>query len=178
MLKINLLPPQEKKELEIANFNRLLFSLFAWILLSLVIFSLLLTSSYFYLSILLEEQGKLIEVRQQDRKIQRLAELEQGIEQTNQRLDKIVNLQGKLTLWSPILEQIAQITPSEVYLTNFVYQPSVNEINVNGWASARASLLLFQKNLEQSDSFASIDAPLANLIKQSNINFSFILHLK
>ena len=144
-----------------------------WFSIFLLIFTLLLTSTYFYLSILLKAQNNSIEVRKQDERIQLLAELETRIRQANQQVSRIHLKQKDLILWTPILEELAEITPSGIYLTNFSYQASTGEINLNGWANTRNNLLLFQKSLEESSFFEEIEAPLSNLIKQTGIDFSF-----
>ena len=89
MLKLNLLPPQDKKDLELAKLGRLIASLAIWFLIFLIIFTLLLVSTYFSLSILLEEQRKLIEIRQSDPKAQEILEIEEKIKQTNQVVKQV-----------------------------------------------------------------------------------------
>lgn len=178
MLRFNLLPPEEKKQLELAKFYHLVVVCTFWIFVSLFVFVLLLASTFFSLSILLKSQNTLIQYREQDEKNKYLVEIEQRIKQVNQKLDQIYLKQKDLIIWTPILEQLAKITPSGIYLTNFSYQISNRQINLGGWADNRDKLLVFQKLLEQTPSFIKVDAPLSNLIKQNDIEFSFILHLK
>jgi len=173
MIKINLLPPAEKKQLELANFIRLAASFGIWISVSLIIFVLLLVSAYGSLVILLKDQNRLIEIRRADRKTQRLVEIEGTIEKVNNQLIDINLKQKELIVWTPALEELSEITPNGIYLDNFAYQASLNRINITGLANTRDTLLFFQKQLEDSPYFVEIDAPLSNLIKQTNINFSF-----
>jgi len=178
MLELNLLPSQEKKEVELANLSRLVASLSVWFLVSLIIFALLLASTFFYLSILLRAQNRLIEIRQNDPKTQRLVEIEGKIQQANRRINQIYLKQNDLILWIPLLEEIANLTPGGVYLTNFSYQLAENQIYLRGWANTRDNLLSFQNLLEESPFFVEIEAPLSNLLKQNDIDFSFTLYLK
>jgi len=175
MLKLNLLPPKEKKDLELAEFSRLIASLAIWFLIFLIIFTLLLTSSYFSLSILLEEQKQLIGIRQSNPKTQDILEIEEKIKQTNQTIKQVYIKQKEIILWAPILEEMTKIVPSGIYLTNFFYQSNNNQITLIGWANQRENLLHFQKSLKESSSFKEVKAPLANLIKQKDIDFSFTL---
>lgn len=175
MLKLNLLPPSEKKRLELTKLSRLTVLLTVWFLVFLVVFALLLTATFFSLSILLHEQKKLIEIRQSDPKTQHLLEIEEKIERTNQIIRQVCLKQKELILWTSPLEEISKITPSGIYLTNLSYQTTKNQITLNGWANERENLLGFQKLLEESSFFKEVKAPLANLVKQKDINFSFTL---
>ncbi len=178
MLELNLLPPQEKKEAELANLTRLVTSLSIWFLAFLIIFTLLLASTFFYLSILLRAQNRLIEIRQSDPKAQRLVEIEKKIKQANSRLSQIHLKQKDLILWVPLLEEMAELTPGRIYLTSFSYQLAENQIYLSGWANTRDNLLTFQDSLEESPFFVEVEAPLSNLLKKSDIDFNFTLHLK
>ena len=109
MIKLNLLPPQQKEELRLVEFNRLLVSFAFRFSIVLVIFILLLISSYFCLLIIIRAQNNLIEVRQNDEKAQYQAEVEQRIEQINQEVGKISVKQDKLIIWTPILERLSKL---------------------------------------------------------------------
>lgn len=178
MLKLNLLPPKERKEMEWANLSRLTTSLSAWFFVFLIIFALLLASTYFYLSIVLRAQAGLLEVRQNDPAIQHLVEIEKKIKQANARLKQINRKQEQLVLWVPLLEEVAEITPPGIYLNSLSYQLTDDQIYLSGWANTRDNLLFFQSSLEESPFFVEVEAPLSNLLKQRDIDFNFTLHLK
>jgi len=173
MIKINLLPPAEKKQLELASFIRLAVSFSIWILVFLIVFIIFLASTYGSLAIMLKDQNRLIEIRRADHKTQRLVEMEETIKKVNDQLVNIHLKQKELIVWTPVLEELSEITLNGIYLNNFVYQESLNRINITGLANNRDTLLFFQGQLEDSPYFIEIDAPLSNLIKQTNINFSF-----
>lgn len=139
----------------------------------LLVFILLLISTYYCLFILLKEQKRLIEINENDIKIQQLVKIEEKIENVNQQLAKINLKQNELVVWTPILEELAKITPSGVYLLNFSYRLSVNKINLSGWAENRDKLIRFKDLLEESSLFINLESPLSNLIKQNDINFNF-----
>jgi len=178
MLKLNLLPFQEKKNLELTEFSRLLVFLGIWLSAFLIIFTLFLVSTFFCLSILLREQNNLIEIRQNDSQMQTLLKIEEKTKQTNKVIEQIYLKQQDLILWTPLLEEITKTVPSGIYLTNFSYRTDDNQITLNGRASHRDILLGLQKSLEESSFFEEVEAPLANLVKQRDIDFSFTLHPK
>ncbi len=173
MIKLNLLPPKEKRKLELANLNRLVVFLAIRIAIFLFIFTLFLITTYYCLFVLLKEQKRSIEINRNDVRIQHLTKMEEKIENVNQQLDKINLKQKELVIWTPVLEELAKITPSGVYLMNFSYRLSGSKINLSGWAESRDKLIRFKDSLEKSPLFVNLESPLSNLIKQNDINFSF-----
>ena len=174
-MKLNLLPPKEKEKLELDDLNQLIFFLAIRIAIFLLIFILLLISTYYCLSILLKEQKRLIEINENDIRIQQLVKMEERIKNVNQQLTKINLKQNELVIWTSVLEELAKIIPSGVYLTNFSYRLFDNKINLSGWAENRDKLINLKNSLEESVFFVNLDSPLSNLIKQTDINFSFTL---
>ena len=175
MFKVNLLPPREKKGLELAKLSRLLAFFTVRLVIILVIFILVLISTYFCLRIFISTQNDLIKARQSDERVQYQIEVEEKIQQLNQDARKIYLKQDGLVLWIPILEELSKITPSGIYLINFSYLAFTDQINLSGWANNRDKLLVFENSLKKSSYFEEIEAPLTNLIKQTDINFSFTL---
>jgi len=173
MIKLNLLPPKEKKEIELADFNYLIVSFGVYLLFILIIFSLLLASTYFCLVIFLKTQSLLIEDKKGNKENQSLVETEENIKQANQQINKVFIKERDLIVWTPIIEELAQIVPNGIYLNSFSSQTDTNRINISGWANKRDTLLLFQESLEKSPYFVEIKSPLSNLIKQEDIDFSF-----
>ncbi|MFH1460959.1 MAG: PilN domain-containing protein [Patescibacteria group bacterium] len=176
-MKINLLPPQEKKKIALANFNHLLAFFSVCLAIISAIFIIFLLSVYFSLHILSEAQTDLIELRQSDPEIQHLISIEEQIKQADQQLKQAYNKQKDFIIWTPLFEEFSRIVPSGIYLNNFSYRLNDHRIILSGWASQREQLLGLQKNLEQSPYFKKVEAPLSNLIKQTGINFSFTLYL-
>lgn len=175
MIRLNLLPPKEKKELKWADLNQLVIILSVWLLFFLLLSSLFLIGSYSYLSNLLKKQGVLIEIRQDDPKIQHLLELENKVQQANRKIERIYLKQKELILWVPLLEEISELIPGKLYLKTFIYQPNTNQISLSGQANTRDDLIRFENSLKQSPYFTEIKSPLSNLLKQTNIDFSFTL---
>ncbi|MBU1255743.1 PilN domain-containing protein [Patescibacteria group bacterium] len=173
MIKLNLLPPREKEKLELDKLNNLIFFLAVRIAIFLLIFTLLLIVTYYSLFILLKEQERLIEINENDIRIQQLVKIEEKIKNVNQHLDKIHLKQKESVVWTPILEELAKITPLGVYLSNFSYKLSINKINLSGWAESRDKLIRFKDSLEESVLFNNLESPLSNLIKKNDIDFNF-----
>lgn len=175
MLRINLLPSQEKKSLKLADLNKMVVSLMTRIAAILLIGMFLLVNTYFCLYIMLKDQTRLIDVRSNDAKIQALVDLEKVIKEDNRKLEQVLVKQDESILWTPILEELSKITAQGVYLTSLSYQKSLGYIHITGWANTRDGLLVFEEALEANPLFSEIEAPLSNLIKQNDITFTFSL---
>jgi len=175
MFSLNLLPPREIKKLEMTHFSKLLGFFSLWLAFFLVVFTLFLISTIFSISIILKSQNELIEIRNNDEQTQQLIEIENKTKQLNKYLDQIYIKQNELIFWTPILEELSEIAPSEVYIIDLSYQKSTNKVSLVGFASTRDRLLVFQDRLSKASCFTEIEAPLSNLIKQSDIDFIFTM---
>ncbi len=175
MLKLNLLPPAEKKKLKLAELQKRIYLLFLWLGAILIVFIALLIAAYFNLEIILNEQEDLIIEREADQKNQEIALIKQRVDQVSQRLSVVDNKQQGFISWTSALLGLSRIVPDGVYLTGFNYQKTGGKLDISGHARTRDDLLLFESRLEQSDYFAEVESPLSNIIKQTDINFSFSL---
>lgn len=172
MIKLNLLSPQAKEELEFVNINKLLSSMMIWIVLFLIFFSLLLVSIFIYLFIISQSQNRLIQSRQDNPEIQQLALMENKIKEANKLISQTYSRQEQLISWTPIIEKLTELVPDGMYLTNLNYQLADNQVSLNGWSNTRENILLFQKALEDSAMFTDVQSPLSNLLKRENIYFN------
>ena len=171
MLKLNLLPSQEKKELKTAEMNQWFILFGGWLFFFLIIFILLCLSVYFYLSILVRAQNDLMEAQERHNKTQELAQFEKQIQEANQSVSQVYGLQKGLKSLTPVLEELVGLAPEGVSLTDFSYEKSFSRIELNGRALLREQFLIFQKKIEESPDFTDIDSPISNLLKQKDVDF-------
>lgn len=172
MMKLNLLPLQYKKGLELIEIKKLTICLIVWILIFWVVFSLFLASCFLYLSALTHSQEQLIADKQNDLKMIQLLEIKNKIINNNAKMLQVYEKQNESLYWTPIILELIKLIPNNVYLTDFHYQKDSNVINLSGRAGARDEFLLFQNLLEQNSLFIDIKSPLSNLLHQKNIDFS------
>lgn len=175
MLGINLLPPAEKKKIELANLYRLVYALVLRIGLLLAFGALLLANAWLCLFILLRDQNRLIHLREHDIRLQYIVEMEETTSADNAILEAIAAKQAAAVLWTPILEELSEITPARVSLVKMAYQKATGRLLIAGRAASRDDLLAFEGALKRSSYFTAVDAPLTNLIKQYDVEFSFNL---
>lgn len=172
-MKLNLLPPSEKKKLKLLKLAGLLVSIGSWFVFMTVIFTLLLLSVYFYLSIISDAQKDLMQQRRQNERTQALFDLEERISQTNKSIEQIHQKQKQMIIWTPVFEHLAEITPEGVHLNSFSYNQSGNRISLSGHADTRPKLLRFEEKLKESEYFKEVESPLSNIINKNDIDFNF-----
>jgi Tfp pilus assembly protein PilN len=172
-LKLNLLPPEEKKKIKLLQFSNLLVSFGFWLLFLMIIFSLLMVSVFVFLHIISNAQSGLMEQREKNEKTQALFEVEEKISETNKSINQIYKKQEEMIVWTPILEKTSEIIPEGVYLNAFSYNKSSERVNISGYAETREALLEYEKNLKESEYFKEVESPLSNIIKKEDIEFSF-----
>jgi len=178
MINVNLLPQEEKKELELIKISFKLRTFVFCFLISFLIFIIFLSSTLLCISILLRTQKELVEVRQNDKRTQYLLEMENKIKEINLGMERIVQKQGELFLWTPLLEELAKTVPQGAILTGISYSPSSQRVSLSGVAASRAEVLFFQEALEKNRYCFDLEAPLSNLLKQKEVNFTFTFNPK
>ncbi len=80
-----------------------------------------------------------------------------------------------------IIKKILDSRTSGISITNFSYSKKIGDkvdINISGIALSRETLISFEKNLEKDPSFVNINFPISNLAKDTNINFTFQTAMK
>lgn len=171
--KINLLPPAQKEQLQIAELNNLLLAFGLKFIAILAVFALFLGGIFLCLFISVKNQRDLIALGEGDKNLISFAQTEAKIKEINGRLEIVRRKQKDLVLWSGVLRSISELTPSGISLTNFSGQTKEQKITILGRADNRADLLSFQGQLEQSAVFTDVKAPLSNLLRQTEVDFTF-----
>lgn len=176
MLKINLLPPQKKKELKLERINHLVVFYGSLAVLSFLIFLILLFNIQMFLSWKINDVKHQIAIKETSLESQK--ELEEKIKELNATLTKIAKAQSQQPLWSPVIEKLALLIPSGIQLKNLSGNLESHTINISGFSPTRDKILLLESSLKNSIQFEITNAPLSNLTKPTNIDFQFGLKIK
>lgn len=175
LLKLNLLPPSEKKKIKLSKLARLIISFELRVCFLIIVFSLLMVSVFLFLYILTGAQANLVEQTKSNQKVQELFEMEEKIKNANISINQIRQKQDEMIVWTPVLEHLSEITPNGIYLKTFSFVEANGEISLSGHADKREDLLKYKGLLKESDYFESVESPLSNIIKKEDISFSFTI---
>jgi hypothetical protein len=176
---INLIPNQEKKRRARELYYRLAVLSLLMFSFALLVASLAILPAYFFAV----SKSRAAQERLEIQRTVPISLFNQEALKTLETLNrKIVLVEEAAARNFPVSERV--ITPilaeklSGIKLSRISYENSPaggKKISLGGTAASRESLLLFRQALEDSPSFESVDLPISNFIKDSNIEFSLSL---
>jgi Tfp pilus assembly protein PilN len=176
MIKLNLLPPEEKKEIAGQKDFRKVLARGSFSLALVLVFLAILASIWLYLLIQLrsvQEIASELEANPQNQTFQDIKKEIDGINKKMQAFDKLESQRKEYSFYLQKLSEL--VNPGIVFRSvNFVG----SKVSLSGQASTREVLLSLKSALESSPYFQNINAPLSNFLKQNNIGFSFSFELK
>lgn len=175
---INLLPPQQKEELQKEENFKIILILGLAVLVFLISLFLVLFTIKVSLLFDLESQKIYFEVREKELKSPGLEVLEEKIKEYNLTLSKLNNFYQNEPNLTGILEKISKTLPAGTYLNTLSVIPQFEgedrEINcsLSGRCLNRETLLKFKENLEKTEGFKEVYFPPGNWVKPTDIDFS------
>lgn len=168
---INLLPQQEKKELEIERKIKIVTILGTLFLIFLLFLGILLFSVKLYILSQNQSLETLIQIENQTVSSSQIKEIEKNIREANQKFSDITSFYKNQIDLTEALEKISFLIPLNVYLTEINYQKETQKIILGGFAKRREDFLEFKKSLEKEKGFSNLYSPISNLVKPADINF-------
>jgi Tfp pilus assembly protein PilN len=169
---VNLIPKEEKKKM-IADFRLRITVLFLFTFGFCVLVAIVaLLPSYFISSTKYSLSQTKLETQKLDPS--HMSEELAVIQDINKKLDLIENSEkNRFTPSVDVISAILLKKRPDIKITEISYQNDVQgkKIGVTGTAPSREVLLLFRLDLESSPAFKTVDLPISNFVKGSNIQF-------
>ena len=184
-MKINLLPPEVKTELELEEKWKQIFLLGLLSLIFLVCLSLILISINIYISGEADSRKILLEQREKEFRTPQTQALQKNLATFNQTLSQLDLFYQKQFNVSDVLEIVSELLPAGTYLTNLSCVPQVStkdgwktSCSLSGFCPNREILLDFKDRLEKEKSFGEVSFPPVSWVKPADINFSVTFKAK
>lgn len=117
MLDFNLLPSDQKKELQKERLYLVIIGIFKGIVLALFCVFVILLSMDFSLSYLSSSQEQVLDETKKDETFKKIMKLDVQIENINSSIENVYNVQKDLVYYAPIIEKISNLIPGGVTLT-------------------------------------------------------------
>ncbi len=189
MLTINLLPPQEKKYLEMELNSRLLLALGGGIALILILFSLLLEGTIRFVNIQLVPLKEEITFEEKRKEAREVVNIERELLALGNDLTRIKTFSEQQKQWLGVLGEIAAL-PREgiIFKTLLLKGQSVpredgtavfeRQVTILGHAQRRDEHLVpFESALRNNPKISKVQSERASIYKEENIDFtvSFVI---
>ena len=166
MLSLNLISQETKQEIKL----RRVYGVIKKIHHSLIIAAMTAATALLMAKIIL--QNNFNEIVEQTTLVTKNSQAYNNkIKEINTRLNIVDKIQKDFIAYSFILEDLAAKTPKGVVLSFAKLDGDGAMIKIKGQADSRDNLLALKKNMEGSTTFKDIEFPLANILKQKNIDF-------
>ena len=174
---INLLPPEEQKQLRQEKIfaNIKIFFYFAIASYVLLFLSFLAWRTYILLNgsnldLMVQRTQQLITQQNNDA-------LKIKIQYNNNLVSDYNNLYPQSPKWSKILIEFANLVPNGVVLNSFNASSSDARIDIAGTAATRDEVLLLRQNIANAADFKNINLPLENIAKPDNVDFHYTFYV-
>ncbi len=172
---INLIPIKEKKELIKFFYLRFLIVLLYMFGFSIIILFIIILPSYFISMVQLSDATMKLETQKKEP----IPEVDQNtldlIKDVNNKLSLVEKAENnKFEISQKVIKEIILNKMPDIKINEFSFQNDQikgKTISINGIAPSRERLLLFRQALEEDKAFLSVDLPISNFIKGSNIQY-------
>lgn len=175
---INLLPEEEKVFLYKDLQKKITIILGSLSILSFLVFILILFFVQLRMEFLVNEKKIVLIEKKNELQENRFQKTEGKIKILNQDFKQINPVFQKTGYLTEILNEIASLLPSDVYLTNLSYRQEKKEVSLSGYCPTRELLAELKYNFEKSSFFQDIEFPASNWAKPKEIEFIFTVKLK
>jgi len=182
---INLLPPQEKTNLQKEENWKLTMILGILVLVFLICLFLILFSIKIFISGEIEVQKIIFSQREEEFKNPQMQNLQKNLNSFNRTLSQLDSFYQSQPNLTGILEKFSKTFPTRIYLTNLSLSPRLKDgeerqltCDISGYSPTREILLEFKKNLEKEEQFEEVYFPPANWVQSKDINFTVSFKVK
>lgn len=177
MINLNLLPEKEKSGLKWDAWRRLILVFASAVLIGLSLFSSILINVNLYLLSNLEKSSILLNLHRQLPLGQEIKNIEKRLAEADKKLNQILEIKKWISPKSFIFSEINSILPEKIRLVSLSVK-SGGLVDLTGFAAERSALLSFKKSLEDNEKISDLNFPLANLLKEKEIEFSLSFKIK
>lgn len=171
MIRLNLLPPQQKQALRAHVIYALIERLMIVTIGSVTSAGLLMS----FVGIRLAENLKQVQARQI--LSTEYVAVNNDIKQLNQEIGRVETLQKMAISPSTLLRDVIERTPSSIILSGADFDVETSSMRLNGVAGRRADLLAFETAMRASPFVSRLESPISNLFLKNDINFQFLIAL-
>lgn len=181
-MAINLLPPKEKKALNLEITQRKISLVLAFASISLLVLILMPLVIERFINQEVSKFDISINVKNDELRTKQFQGFKEVVNKTNKDLALITSVWQEQFFLTPVFEKIANLIPLNIYFTSFSFGEAEGElgfkISIRGVAQKRDDLFQFKKALEEDSQFENIYFAPYSWIKPVETDFSLTLTLR
>ena len=175
MLKINLLPIEQKKKLKLQFVYCSVIGSGLFLLLLVLIAIIVLALFLAFLDLRLYLIGKqIIDEQNRINQIETIKGVDKKIKSLNEEIVNLSKIQREQSAYYQVLLDVSQNLLTDVRTESISIEQESERITISGYSPTREALLAIKNKLESSpQKYKDVDFPLSNLTNPKNINFRF-----
>ena len=172
MLNFNILPPEEKNQINVYRNTKILIvwggSIFAVFMLAIF----LLMPSYFSLVLQRDDVLHNLKITEESPFVKRIEEIRVSLAELNKNAEDIEKSAGSAGAFSGIFSDIMYALPNGIIITAMRFDAVASELSLDGFASTRLALVEMETAFKGVSRIKNIAIPLTSLVLNSNIPFN------
>jgi Tfp pilus assembly protein PilN len=169
MSKINLLPPELKKEIEQAKLNSKIIKSTFRNLIFILIITATYAAAFAYFTTAANTSNAIL--AEKEKQVDRFGSLERDSKLISERLTLISNINKNTPVWSGVIEEIQNIMPSGVYLASVKMDEKAKSRNqISGYAITKREVAALRNLMEESKKFEYVDIESSTTVSNPRTN--------
>jgi len=176
MVKINLLPEEEKEKIRNFRMAGIIIKAGSVALFSVVIFLVFLWFCYGFVSFQKSDFEKNTQAFKKSEEFKQTQESREILEKLSSSAALIKKNNKNSFHFFEVIKELNEIIPDGILLTNL--EIDKEKILIKGIAKSREELLNLKNSLEQSATFGKVDSPISNFVSSQNLEFQFSIENK
>ena len=170
---INLLPPEELSQILAIRNSHLLWWSGVWAILSFVVLTILILIGQVLAARSLEAVSAQVDQKQAQLKNLEERQVPERVLEINDLVANFKKWQSQRKVWSPWLQEYAQLIPADVSINTLTVSRSNGKAEIVGQAGTRAAVLALRENILSSENFININFPLYNLETATRVSWKY-----
>ncbi|MCH7882910.1 hypothetical protein IIA95_00650 [Patescibacteria group bacterium] len=178
---INLLPPEHQSSIRAGRIKR--FVITFGTLFAFTIFANILLLAPLWLSLALQrnELTRELDSIRKSSIFAQVTDIEAAIKTLNTEIRLFRTKEKERFDITPEFRAVIDSRPAGITIDSFIFERAQKtrpaRISISGNALRRSTLIRFRETLEKNPLFSRIQSPISNLLKEVDIQYSFILEL-
>lgn len=178
MLNLNLLPPEEKKNVAYVIRTRAVIAVAGATGAVIAMFIILLLPTYFLSKFQETDLLRSVEIERDAERRSGISKKAALIADANGKAGALIKEIGAGGVREGLFESVLKSVPAGIALYAINYSASDQQMSIEGFSPSRAAFLQFLRALESNPAVTKVSSPPANIIKESDIKFSLTLSIR